>query len=195
MILNSVWGYEFFPNTRTVDAHVVKLRQKLEPDPQHAPSFPHRARRGLSLRAVGVPDLPGRQFYSYHWPAASVSWMRDNIGMPVEAEHSARGDAARAVLIVEDSENSAATLEIAFLGIPGLSVLMASSALEALRILRRRRRPVQRDRHRSEYAAHGRLRDDPPSPRRTQSCRATPIIVVSADTDPAHSGPYRPAWA
>jgi DNA-binding response OmpR family regulator len=33
MILNSVWGYEFFPNTRTVDAHVVKLRQKLEPDP------------------------------------------------------------------------------------------------------------------------------------------------------------------
>jgi DNA-binding response OmpR family regulator len=33
MILNSVWGYEFFPNTRTVDAHVVKLRQKIEPDP------------------------------------------------------------------------------------------------------------------------------------------------------------------
>ena len=33
MILNSVWGYEFFPNTRTVDAHVVKVRQKIEPDP------------------------------------------------------------------------------------------------------------------------------------------------------------------
>ena len=32
MILNSVWGYESFPNTRTVDAHVVRLRQKLEPD-------------------------------------------------------------------------------------------------------------------------------------------------------------------
>jgi len=29
MILNSVWGYESFPNTRTVDAHVVRLRQKL----------------------------------------------------------------------------------------------------------------------------------------------------------------------
>ena len=26
MILNSVWGYESFPNTRTVDAHVVRLR-------------------------------------------------------------------------------------------------------------------------------------------------------------------------
>src|SRR3984957_10554875 len=33
MILNSVWGYESFPNTRTVDAHVVRLRQKLEPEP------------------------------------------------------------------------------------------------------------------------------------------------------------------
>ena len=33
LILNSVWGYESYPNTRTVDAHVVRLRQKLEPDP------------------------------------------------------------------------------------------------------------------------------------------------------------------
>ncbi len=37
-ILNSVWGYQSYPNTRTVDAHVVKLRQKLEPDPT-APRF------------------------------------------------------------------------------------------------------------------------------------------------------------
>lgn len=33
LILNSVWGYEFYPNTRTVDAHVVRLRQKFEEDP------------------------------------------------------------------------------------------------------------------------------------------------------------------
>ena len=33
MILNAVWGYDSSPNTRTVDIHVVKLRQKLEPDP------------------------------------------------------------------------------------------------------------------------------------------------------------------
>jgi DNA-binding response OmpR family regulator len=33
LILNSVWGYEFYPNTRTVDAHVVRLRQKFEQDP------------------------------------------------------------------------------------------------------------------------------------------------------------------
>jgi DNA-binding response OmpR family regulator len=33
LILNSVWGYEYYPNTRTVDAHVVRLRQKFEDDP------------------------------------------------------------------------------------------------------------------------------------------------------------------
>lgn len=38
MILNAVWGYQFLPDTRTVDAHVGKLRQKLEPNadaPRH----------------------------------------------------------------------------------------------------------------------------------------------------------------
>ena len=33
MILNAVWGFEAYPNTRTVDAHVVRLRQKIEPNP------------------------------------------------------------------------------------------------------------------------------------------------------------------
>lgn len=33
MILNAVWGFEAYPNTRTVDAHVVRLRQKLELNP------------------------------------------------------------------------------------------------------------------------------------------------------------------
>ncbi|MDQ2777507.1 MAG: response regulator transcription factor [Acidobacteriota bacterium] len=33
LILNSVWGYEYYPNTRTVDVHVVRLRQKFENDP------------------------------------------------------------------------------------------------------------------------------------------------------------------
>jgi len=42
---------------------------------------------------------------------------------------------ARAVLVVEDSENSAATLEIALLGIPGVAVLLTASAVEAMRIL------------------------------------------------------------
>jgi DNA-binding response OmpR family regulator len=51
MILNSVWGYEFFPNTRTVDAHVAKLRQKIERDP----SVP---RHLLTVHGVGYRFLP-----------------------------------------------------------------------------------------------------------------------------------------
>lgn len=32
--LEQVWGYTTFPNTRTVDNHVAKLRQKIEDDPE-----------------------------------------------------------------------------------------------------------------------------------------------------------------
>ena len=32
-LLEEVWGYNHFPTTRTVDAHVVRLRQKLEARP------------------------------------------------------------------------------------------------------------------------------------------------------------------
>jgi len=51
MILNSVWGYEFFPNTRTVDAHVVKLRQKLEPDVNSPRHF-------ITVHGVGYRFVP-----------------------------------------------------------------------------------------------------------------------------------------
>jgi DNA-binding response OmpR family regulator len=51
MILNSVWGYESFPNTRTVDAHVVRLRQKLEPDPNCPRHF-------ITVHGVGYRFLP-----------------------------------------------------------------------------------------------------------------------------------------
>jgi two-component system alkaline phosphatase synthesis response regulator PhoP len=33
-LLDAVWGYENYPNTRTVDTHIVHLRQKLEPNPE-----------------------------------------------------------------------------------------------------------------------------------------------------------------
>ncbi|MGD0871211.1 MAG: helix-turn-helix domain-containing protein [Bryobacteraceae bacterium] len=46
-----VWGYEFFPNTRTVDAHVVKLRQELEPDANQIRHF-------LTVHGVGYRFLP-----------------------------------------------------------------------------------------------------------------------------------------
>jgi DNA-binding response OmpR family regulator len=32
-LLTEVWGYQSYPSTRTVDNHVLRLRQKLEPDP------------------------------------------------------------------------------------------------------------------------------------------------------------------
>jgi DNA-binding response OmpR family regulator len=32
-LLNDVWGYSSYPTTRTVDNQIMKLRQKLEPDP------------------------------------------------------------------------------------------------------------------------------------------------------------------
>ena len=32
-LLNAVWGYNSYPTTRTVDNHMMKLRQKLENDP------------------------------------------------------------------------------------------------------------------------------------------------------------------
>jgi len=34
-LLNEVWGYDQFPTTRTVDTHVLRLRQKFETDPEH----------------------------------------------------------------------------------------------------------------------------------------------------------------
>ncbi|HYL35881.1 MAG TPA: response regulator transcription factor [Bryobacteraceae bacterium] len=51
MVLNSVWGYDWPPQTRTVDAHVVRLRQKLEPDPA-------RPRHFLTVHGVGYRFLP-----------------------------------------------------------------------------------------------------------------------------------------
>jgi DNA-binding response OmpR family regulator len=51
VLLNSVWGYDSFPNTRTVDAHVVRLRQKLEPDPETPRHF-------LTMHGVGYRFLP-----------------------------------------------------------------------------------------------------------------------------------------
>jgi two-component system alkaline phosphatase synthesis response regulator PhoP len=38
-LLDEVWGYEQFPTTRTVDTHVLRLRQKLERDPERPVHF------------------------------------------------------------------------------------------------------------------------------------------------------------
>jgi DNA-binding response OmpR family regulator len=38
-LLNEVWRYENYPNTRTVDNHILKLRKKLEAEPTHPKHF------------------------------------------------------------------------------------------------------------------------------------------------------------
>ena len=99
--------------------------------------------------------------------------------MPVELE----GGNGRAVLIVEDSENSAAMLEMAFLGIPGVTVMQVASGIEALRVLDASATKVQAvvtdlNMPRMDgFELIRRIRGD-------LRLRATPIIVVSADTDP-----------
>ncbi len=34
-LLEKIWGYEKFPTTRTIDNHILKLRKKIEIDPNH----------------------------------------------------------------------------------------------------------------------------------------------------------------
>jgi DNA-binding response OmpR family regulator len=50
-LLEEVWGYENYPTTRTVDTHLVRLRQKLEPNPEQPQYF--LTVHGTGYRFVG----------------------------------------------------------------------------------------------------------------------------------------------
>ncbi len=50
-LLEDVWGYDNYPTTRTVDTHIVRLRQKLEPDPEQPRFF--LTVHGIGYRFVG----------------------------------------------------------------------------------------------------------------------------------------------
>ncbi|PYU02509.1 MAG: hypothetical protein DMG38_00145 [Acidobacteria bacterium] len=50
-LLNEVWGYENYPRTRTVDNHILRLRQKLETEPAHPKHFP-------TVHSAGYKFLP-----------------------------------------------------------------------------------------------------------------------------------------
>jgi DNA-binding response OmpR family regulator len=50
-LLNEVWGYQNYPSTRTVDNHILKLRQKLEKDPGNPVHF--RTVHGVGYKFVG----------------------------------------------------------------------------------------------------------------------------------------------
>lgn len=50
-LLNEVWGYNNYPSTRTVDNHICKLRQKLEPTPDQPIHF-------LTVHGTGYKFVP-----------------------------------------------------------------------------------------------------------------------------------------
>lgn len=51
VLLNEVWGYNSYPTTRAVDNQVLKLRQKLEPDPANP-------RHLLTIYGAGYKFVP-----------------------------------------------------------------------------------------------------------------------------------------
>jgi DNA-binding response OmpR family regulator len=50
-LLREAWGYENYPSTRTVDNHVLRLRQKIERDPARPVHF-------LTVHRVGYKFVP-----------------------------------------------------------------------------------------------------------------------------------------
>ena len=95
--------------------------------------------------------------------------------MPLEGAHP--------VLVVEDSENAAAMLEIALGGIPGVAVHLTTNAVDALRVLDDGKLAVSAivtdlNMPRMDgFELIRRIRQD-------KRHSGVPIIVVSADTDP-----------
>src|SRR3984893_12723231 len=51
-LLNEVWGYQNYPSTRTVDNHILRLRQKLEPESANPRYF-------LTIHGAGYKFVPG----------------------------------------------------------------------------------------------------------------------------------------
>jgi DNA-binding response OmpR family regulator len=54
-LLNQVWGYDNYPCTRTVDNHLMRLRQKLEPDAANPTHF--RTVHGIGYKFVPEPRV------------------------------------------------------------------------------------------------------------------------------------------
>lgn len=54
-LLNEVWGYNSYPSTRTVDNQILKLRQKLEPNPAEPVHF--CTVHGAGYRFVPAPHI------------------------------------------------------------------------------------------------------------------------------------------
>jgi two-component system chemotaxis response regulator CheY len=89
--------------------------------------------------------------------------------------------ANRKVIIVEDTDTCAATLEIAFLAIPDLTVIAVSSARQALEILQTGTvSALVTDLHMPRMDGFELIR----KVRSDRRLASLPVIVVSGDTDP-----------
>jgi DNA-binding winged helix-turn-helix (wHTH) protein len=75
-LLNEVWGYNNYPTTRTVDTHMLRLRQKLEKEPDDPVRF--QTVHGIGYKFLGgaahhpVPISEGDRV---QFTAPSRSWM------------------------------------------------------------------------------------------------------------------------
>ena len=115
------------------------------------------------------------------WQTSGISRISDNSGMVSEGGVLV---GERSILVVEDSENSAMLLEITLSEIPAVTVVLTTSALEAWRILSAQDQSIRAivtdlNMPRMDgFELIRRVRED-------GRLAATPIIVVSADTDPS----------
>ena len=64
VLLNEAWGYEDYPNTRTVDNHIVKLRRALEQEPD-------KPRWLITIHGAGYKLDVARE--AVRWQAGSTS--------------------------------------------------------------------------------------------------------------------------
>jgi DNA-binding response OmpR family regulator len=64
-LLNQVWGYECYPSTRTVDNHILKLRQKLEADPANPVHI-------LTIHGAGYKFVPAGSTIGHGLVSASA---------------------------------------------------------------------------------------------------------------------------
>jgi len=55
-LLNEVWGYNNYPTTRTIDTHILRLRQKLEKEPDDPVRF--QTVHGIGYKLVGCEAHP-----------------------------------------------------------------------------------------------------------------------------------------
>lgn len=58
-LLNEVWGYQNYPSTRTVDNHILRLRQKLESNPANPTHF-------LTIHGAGYKFIPNERSATTH---------------------------------------------------------------------------------------------------------------------------------